>query len=137
MGMHGFMAQRTSLICKLKRLLPSPTHLPRSLTLPPVRHCNVLDSVNSVTHAWRSLLECHAGSYLYSPLLRVEGCSWLPLSSERGAIRALESLHIQEMGELFIEGRARRWEEVSEDAESPSVLTQFHFHRLRHSFRAL
>lgn len=101
----------------------SPNALPRILFGNPARCHGVLDSLNVTAYAWKRILDYYAGSLLYSPYMKVEWCTWLKISQEKGVVKVLQTLGITEIGDLFENGVMRELNSFQEVAARTKPIT--------------
>lgn len=59
-----------------------------------------------------------------------EWAVWLSPCRDKGVTQALQSLGINTVGDLFLDGTAETWEEVAAPESALSLLHRFQFHRV-------
>lgn len=100
-------------IC-IEATIADPLPLPALMFQDTDHRTGILDSINSTRHAWHYRLNLQAGALLYLPAMPLDWAYWLPPCRDSGVTRALRSLKIQTVGDLFLNGVVKRWEEVQQ-----------------------
>lgn len=103
----------------------------------PDRRTSILDSVNATVHAWHDLVKRQGCTILYSPHTPLEWCDWLPVVWEQEESKALKTIGVTKVGDLFSDGSVRTWDETGAETQNVTPLVRFHFYRVHHTFQEL
>lgn len=68
---------------------------------------------------------------MYSPETPLEWTVWLPPLRDNGVIKALQALGKHKLGDIFIDGVAKTWEDIEIQEEGATIPHRFQFYRVR------